>query len=136
MRSRLDRRGHGRRAVIVNRLRVPIDRRREFLDRACMMLQGNACAAAAAAAVGAAGATAAGAGIAAACVNATDGWAGADELLLLDATVALAAPLWPPINCSSVERRVCTALIAVCISLIIQRPASAPIAKPPIATIT
>jgi len=39
MRSHLDRRGHGGRAVIVNRLRMPVDRGGELLDRARMMLE-------------------------------------------------------------------------------------------------
>ena len=39
MRSHLDRRGYGGRAVIVNRLRMLIDRGGELLDRTRMMLE-------------------------------------------------------------------------------------------------
>lgn len=39
MPSHLDRRGHGRRAVIVNRLCMLLDRRGELLDRTRMMLE-------------------------------------------------------------------------------------------------
>ncbi len=89
--------------------------------------------------LGAAGATGAGAGAgsgaASACTIGAAAWNVAAEWLVLGAAVEPAVVLWPITICSSADRRVCTALIPVRISAIIQRPARAPIAKPPAATI-